>query len=71
MFESSLSLVSYVGESIKPRGWAEFVCSGPETFDMLSFEVVDLPGKPALLGLSDSIRLGLLFCFDRRVHDEK
>ena len=58
LHKSSSTLVSYAGESIKPRGKVDLICdTGTKRFDVLSFEVVNLPGKPALLGLSDSMRL--------------
>ena len=56
------TLVSYAGESIKPSGKLDLICdTGTKRFDVLSFEVVNLPGKPALLGLSDSMRPSLSF----------
>ena len=67
--KSSSTLVSYAGESIKPRGKVDLICdTGTKRFDVLSFEVVNLPGKPALLGLSDSMRLSLISFDERRVH---
>ena len=62
--KSSATLVSYCGETIKSRGKANLLYSSPEGYDTIEFEVVDLPGKPALLGLPDSMRLSLI-SFDK------
>ena len=64
---TSVKLVSYSGETIKPRGKVTLVCQRPECYMLLDFHVVELVNKPALLGLSDSVRLSLLTVDDSRV----
>lgn len=57
---SAPTLVSYSGKVIKPKGKITLAHQSPQAFTLLDFEVVDLPMKLALLGLSDSVRLSLI-----------
>ena len=59
--------VSYSGEVIKPLGKISRVHGSADSYIMLDFQVVDLPNKPALLGLPDSLRLSLVTVDDARV----
>ena len=53
-------LISYSGKSIRPLGKVTLVHQTPQFYMLMDFHVVDLPCKPALLGLPDSISLSLL-----------
>ena len=56
---TSAKLISYSGESIRSLGKVTLVHQTPQFNMLMDFHVVDLPCKPALLGLPDSIRLSL------------
>ena len=61
-------LHTYSGDIIKPLGKITTVCELPNTIDTIEFEIVDnrdIKNKPALLGINDSIKLGLID-FDKR-----
>ena len=65
------TLFSYCGHSIKPLGIATLLCEAPTKFESITFQVVDnkdIQGKPALLGVSDSVKLGLIKYGKVRVH---
>ena len=55
------TLFTYCGSPIKPLGTVTLVCETPVKFECISFEVIDSKNlKPALLGVTDSLKLGLL-----------
>ena len=64
---TSSKLISYSGEAIRPLGKVTLVHQNPQFFMLMDFHVVDLPRKPALLGLPDSSRLSLLHIDSSRV----
>ena len=62
--KSTVTLVAYPGESIRPGCKATSLCPSLHKFDTIDFEAVNLPGKPALIGLPDSTHLSLI-SFDK------
>ena len=65
------TLFSYCGHSIKPLGTVTLLCEAPTKFEFIRFHVVDnkdIQGRPALLGVSDSVKLGLIKYDKVRVH---
>ena len=63
-------LHSYSGNMIKPLGRCTLLCESEEKFDTIDFEViddVDVVNKPGLLGIKDSVKLGLIQ-YDNRVN---
>ena len=64
---TSSKLVSYSGAIIKPLGKISLVHKSTSSYTLLDFQVVDLPNKPALLGLPDSLRLSLVSIDSTRV----
>ena len=64
---TSSKLVSYSGASIKPLGKISLEHKSTSSYTLLDFQVVDLPNKPALLGLPDSLRLSLVSIDSTRV----
>ncbi len=56
---SKATLVSYSGNTIKPVGQVYLMCETDNRFETIMFEVVQ-GQQSALLGLSDSLKLGLI-----------
>jgi hypothetical protein len=55
--------LSYSGDTIKPLGRVSLLHESPDKYDTLQFEVIDTKGvenRPALLGVSDSLKLQLI-----------
>ena len=68
---SKATLLSYSGDKIKPVGSVTLVYESPDCFEPLHFEVIDTkmcPSKPALLGISDSMKLGLVVPDKKRTY---
>ncbi len=65
------TLFSYCGNPIKPLGTVTLLCEAPKRFEFITFQVVnnkDIKGKPALLGVADSVKLELIKYDKSRVH---
>jgi transposase InsO family protein len=68
---SKSTLVSYSGNIITPVGKVTLLVESPESFDTLDFEVVDMKDvkhKPALLGITDSLKLKLVQVDESRTY---
>ena len=56
-------LRTYSGKSIKPLGKTTLLCESNMSYNLLDFEVVansEIEDRPALLGVKDSVKLGLI-----------
>ena len=56
-------LHTYSGKSIKPLGKTTLLCESNMSYNLLDFEVVansEIEDRPALLGVKDSVKLGLI-----------